>query len=48
LLSCGLLAFADIVLRADRPRRAMRLLGAISALREQTGVRHQDQTTATR
>jgi len=43
-LSCAVLSFADILLRADQPRRAMRLLGAISALREQTGLRHHDPT----
>jgi len=42
-LSCGILSFAEILVRADQPR-AMRLLGPISALREQTGLRHHDPT----
>jgi tetratricopeptide (TPR) repeat protein len=37
--SCGILGFTDILLQAGQPRRAMRLLGAIGALEDQTGLR---------
>ncbi len=40
--SCGILGFAEILLQVDQPRRAMRLLGAIGALQDQTGLRHLD------
>jgi predicted ATPase len=46
--SYGVLSFAEILLQADQPRRAMRLLGAIGALRDETGLRHDDVTDTDR
>jgi predicted ATPase/DNA-binding SARP family transcriptional activator len=46
--SCAILTFAEILLEVNQAGGTMRLVGAIDALRDQTGLRHHDTSDSDR